>query len=568
MPTPFAELAGLSLTLRQTPKRLAAMERIGAFLAHLPSSEVRAATLLLLGRALPKGDPRTLEVSGATLWRAVRALAHRQAPSAPGARPSTNAAAPRSITEDAGVAARALLAEEGGHIFPESATLTLQDVSDALISLAEIRGKGAAARREALLVDLLGRATADELEVIVRIVLGDMRQGADEGVVLEAVARRPDIGQARITRAKMLLGDASRVVEIACTEGAAGLDGVRLEPFRPLAPMLAQKAETATDALALCGGRAVLEHKLDGARLQIHIHDGKVRLFTRRLSEVTESLSDVCAAVREALPLNDAIVEGEVVPVDRSGRPLPFQDLMRRFRRVHSVDERAAEIGTRVYLFDLLAMNGDPLLDTPQCERWSRLVAALSPTPSVVLVPRLETTDDAAATAFTLDAIDRGYEGVMAKNPTSPYSPGVRGRAWLKIKKVHTLDVVVVAADWGYGRRNGWLSNYHLAVRDDNGDFTEVGKTFKGLSDAEFEQLTARLLGLRDGPAEAPTVRVRPSVVLEVAFSDVQASPTYPCGYALRFARVVRIRDDKTADEIDTVARVREQFERQQSAAF
>lgn len=553
MATPFGPLAHLSLELRRTSKRLAAMAHIGAFLRTLAPEEVRPGVMLLLGRVRPKGDPRPLEVSGATLWRAVRALT------------STDARDPHlGRQEDVGVGVRTVL-EAGGHPFSPTPALGLLEVHALLSALADVAGTGAAARRQALLTDLLRRATADEVEVLARIIVGDMRQGANEGVVLEAIGRLPDIGPARASRARMLLGDVSHVAEIALGEGAEGLDRLGVAYFRPLSPMLAQKAETAAEALAMCAGTASFEHKLDGARLQIHLQGDTVRLFTRRMTEVTDSLPDVVSAAREALRLREGIAEGEVVPVDVQGRVLPFQELMRRFRRVHEVDAQAAEIGTRLYLFDLLAADGEVLLDAPQRVRWARLTEVLEPHPSAVLVPHLHTSDPQAATAFYEDAVQRGQEGIMAKSPESPYTPGQRGRAWLKIKKVHTLDVVVVAADWGYGRRRGWLSNYHLAVRGDDG-WVEVGKTFKGVSDAELETLTTRLSALHEGSLEDATVRVRPAVVLEVAYSDVQRSPQYAGGVALRFARVVRIRDDKTADEADTLATVQAQLARQAAA--
>jgi DNA ligase-1 len=556
--TRFAELARLSLDLKSTAGRLASMERIARFLRSLEAEEIRPSVLMLLGRVRPPGDPIKLEVSGAVLGKAVRVLA---GPREEGSGPS----------EDIGTAIRDRLEASASWRAPAESSASILEVHEALLELGEVAGKGAAARRVERLRDLLARLSLDEAEILSRIVVHDMRHGADEGVVLEAIARMLDIPRARAARAQMLLGDVSRVAEIGLREGPDALRAVGVEYFRPLKPMLAQKAETIAEALEICGGRASIEHKLDGARLQIHLRGGEIRLFTRRLSEVTESLPDVIAAIRRALPLEDGIAEGELVPIDRQGRLLPFQELMRRFRRVHGVEDNAREVGARLYLFDLLAADGEVLLDAPLEERQGRLEATLVESKDglaeVTLVPRLLTSSAEEGQRFYDDAVGRGYEGVMVKDSRSAYTPGVRGRAWLKVKKIHTLDLAVVAADWGYGRRRGWLSNYHLAVRDRSGDLVEVGKTFKGMTDAEFEEMTGRLLALKTSEV-GHTVRCRPAVVLEIAYSDIQRSPQYACGFALRFARVVRVRDDKTVAEIDTLDSVREQYERQQAAAF
>lgn len=547
----FVELARLSLALKGTTSRLTSMERVGSFLRRLEGAEIRPAVLMLLGRVTPFGA-KPLEVSGAALGRVLRQLG--------GGRGGQG--------EDFGASIRAALEASETFAFASEPTLGLREVHERLLGMVGERGKGSSERRIAVLVDLFRRCTADEAEVLARIVLRDMRQGANEGLLLEALARAVDVPRDRVSRAQMLVGDLSEVARIALLEGEAGIEAVAFAHFRPLKPMLAQKAENVAEALDLCGGRASLEYKMDGARLQIHRRGEQVRLFSRRLSEVTPSLPDVVSFVRSQVGLDDFIAEGELVPVDASGRPVAFQELMRRFRRVHDVEALAAEVPVRLYLFDLLASRGAELIDAPLSERWEQLAAAVSESEQVVLVPRLVTSDAVEGEAFYVDAVARGYEGVMAKDLRSAYTPGVRGRAWLKIKVAHTLDVVVVGADWGYGRRSGWLSNYHLAVRGPSGELLEVGKTFKGLTDAEFVAMTSRLLALQSAEQRGSTVPVTPDVVLEVAFSDIQKSPQYACGYALRFARVVRIRDDKGPGDIDTIAAVEAQYARQLGAEF
>jgi DNA ligase-1 len=326
--------------------------------------------------------------------------------------------------------------------------------------------------------------------------------------------------------------------------------------------MLAQTAEGATEALALFGGRAGIEEKLDGARVQIHRRGAECRLYSRRLQDLSASLPDLVALVGRDLAVPAAILEGEVVPVDRHGASLPFQELMRRFRRVKDVERLVDEVPVRLRLFDALQVGDEPLIDRPYAERWSTLDRVRG---ALETVGRAVPASGAEAEAFYARAVADGLEGVMMKGLDARYSPGVRGRGWLKVKSVETVDLVIVAADRGYGRRHGWLSNYHLAARDvETGSLEPVGKTFKGLTDDEFLAMTERLSALAVGE-QGPTVFVEPRVVVEVLFSDLQRSPTYRAGLALRFARIARIRDDKTPEDADTLQHLRTLFARQQA---
>jgi DNA ligase-1 len=324
--------------------------------------------------------------------------------------------------------------------------------------------------------------------------------------------------------------------------------------FRPLRPMLAQTAATAGEALVRLGGRAGVEEKLDGARVQVHRHGDACRLYSRRLQELTPSLPDVVAHVREHFAAPDAILEGEVLPVDAAGRPLPFQELMRRFRRVKDVSRLVHDVPVELRLFDALQIGDVPLIDRPYAERWAALEQARG---DVRVVDRIVAASPDEAERFLAGVLAAGHEGVMVKDLAAPYTPGIRGGAWLKVKRVVSVDLVIVAADRGYGRRHGWLSNYHLAARDEEtGRLEPVGKTFKGLTDAEFAAMTERLTRLARHE-EGGTVFVEPEVVVEVLFSDLQRSPTYRAGLALRFARILRVRDDKTPAEADTLAHLR-----------
>lgn len=383
---------------------------------------------------------------------------------------------------------------------------------------------------------------------------------------MEALAELTGAGLDVVQRAGMLLGDVSELARLALRGGRPALESVKLVLFRPIKPMLAETCESVEEAFERLGGRAAFEYKFDGARVHVHLKNGEVRVFSRRLSDVTESVPDLVEQVRRGVRAREAVLDGEAVAVGRGGKPLPFQELLKRFRRVRDVEAAARQIPLKLHLFDILYLNGRELLDLPYEERWRLLEAVVKPW---LLTPRLVTNSAEEAERFLSRAVGEGHEGLMAKRLDSPYRPGRREGLWLKLKPAETLDLVIVAADWGHGRRTGWLSNYHLAAYNpEKGGFEVVGKTFKGLTDEEFEWMTKKLLQLklRD---DGYTVLVKPEVVVEVAYNEIQRSPKYGSGYALRFARIVRIRSDKRPEEADTIQRVGElylkQFERKAS---
>ncbi|HXG16719.1 MAG TPA: ATP-dependent DNA ligase, partial [Calidithermus sp.] len=396
-----------------------------------------------------------------------------------------------------------------------------------------------------------------EREVLHRIITGEMRTGVSDGLVLEAVAEAAGVDVTAVRRAALVLGDLAAVAPIALGGGPAALAGVAPRPFVPLLPMLAELAADFAEVLRAHGGRTALEFKYDGARVQVHAAGGRVAIWSRRLSDVTSSLPDVVAAVRDLGP-TPFILDGEVVALDPAGRPLPFQELMRRFRRVHQVEAAIGRMPLALHFFDCLMAGGESLIDRPYEERWRRLVAL---TGGRYLAERTVVDSVAAAEAFRRRAVAAGHEGVVAKDLASTYEPGGRGKRWFKIKAAATVDCVIVAADRGSGRRVGWLSNYHLAVRDGQG-WAPVGKTFKGLTDREFAEMTERLWRLAEAD-DGYTVRVRPEVVVEVEYNEIQKSPTYPSGLALRFARIARIREDKGPAQATTLAELRALYDRQ-----
>jgi DNA ligase-1 len=548
--TPFAKLADLGQQLEQTRKRLELAALLADFLRGLALEEVPPAVRMIIGQVFPEWDERALNVS----WRMVETALDElvDAPSA-----IREEIARQAV--DGGEAVRMLL-EQTRRQPPQPPPLTTLQVFHTFEEMAGTVGKGSQGRKEALVRDLLSRATPVEAKVLVKVIYQEMRHGVNEGLMLEAIAKAAGVKLRLVQRANQLWGDLGEVALVALTAGESGLKQATPRLFRPLKPMLAQTAEDLNEAFARHAGQLALEYKLDGARVQIHRQGDQVRIYSRHLADVTTSLPDVVAEVKGALAATETILEGEALAVDIQGRPLPFQHLMRRFRRKHAVAATLAEIPVQLYLFDALYLDGQTLLDTPYQERWQALEAAAG---RLKLAPRLIPKTLEEGRAFAEAAYRDGHEGVMAKALDSAYTPGVRGKAWLKLKHIISLDLVIVAADWGYGRRHGWLSNYHLAARDaDTGRYLVVGKTFKGLTDPEFEEMTRRLLAL-EWSRQRGTIFVQPQVVVEVLFNEIQASSLYESGLALRFARIYRLREDKRAEDADTLQTLRQLYERQ-----
>ncbi len=434
------------------------------------------------------------------------------------------------------------------------ASLALADVDRAFDNVAGISGKGAQQRRRDELGGLFSRATLDERDFLGRLILGEIRQGALEGVIIEGIADAAEIDADEIRHAVMLASDPAPVAKAALLEGRGGLARFRLEPMSPLRPMLAQPAEGIDDAMDSLG-EAALEYKLDGARVQIHRVGRDVRIFSRRLHDVTDSLPDVVETAL-AQPAAQFIADGEVIALREDGRPHPFQVTMRRFGRKSDVAELSRSLPLNLFLFDLLHHDGEDLIGLPYRER----IANLEQAASAIRVPSIVTASAVEAAGFLAGAFELGHEGVMAKSLQSSYEAGNRGADWLKIKQAHSLDLVILAAEWGSGRRQGWLPNLHLGARDPaTNTFVMLGKTFKGLTDRMLEAQTRALLELEIG-REGHVVHVRPERVVEIAVNEIQASPQYPAGMALRFARVKRFRDDKNAADADSIDTVRELF--------
>ncbi len=494
----------VSRAVAGSPARGDKVERLAACLRHLPPAEVAVAVAFLSGEA------RQRQVG-------VGPIALRDLP-------------PATVTP----------------------TLTLSQVDATLAALAACNGPGAQRERRRLLGEMMGQATFEEQRFLCALLLGELRQGALEGVMMEAVARAASAPAGLVRRALMLCGDLGRVAEVALDRGEEGLRSFRLEVGRPLLPMLAQTAFGVAAALERLRP-AAFEWKLDGVRIQVHRQGQEVRVFTRSLEDVTVRVPELVEMAR-ALPVDAAVLDGEAIALRKDGRPHPFQVTAGRVTSQLDVRRLRASLPLTPFLFDVLHLDGEDLIDRPAAERQHALAVAV---PSALRVPRLVTNHLGAATEFLEDALERGHEGVVAKSLTAPYEAGRRGASWLKVKPHHTLDLVVLAAEWGHGRRRGLLSNLHLGARDPlASSFVMLGKTFKGLTDEMLAWQTRRLLEL-EVDRDAWTVYVRPELVVEVAFDGVQRSPRYPGGLALRFARVLRHRPDKLPQEADTIDRVR-----------
>ncbi len=515
----LGEFSSLCRSLASTRSRLTKTALTAEFLRRLEPEEVPLAVAFLTARPFPASDPRVLEVSWAML---------------------------SEIFDAAGATAAA-------------PGLTLLDVARSFAAVAEASGRGSRKAKAERLGALFSRATEEERHIIRSILQGEMRIGLHDGLIQEAVARAAGTDLELVRRAALFLSDLSEVARIALTEGAPGLERIGVRLFVPLLPMLAEITEDFGDVFKVHGGRTSLEYKYDGVRIQIHKRGDQVRIWSRRLTEVTASFPEVIAITRRDLRADSLILDGEVVAVGSGGRPLPFQELMRRFRRIHEIDAMAREIPVALYLFDCMMLDGRSLIDEPYDARWASLERL---TGGRHLARRSIPAGEDAAEAFLAEALAAGHEGVMAKALDSPYAPGSRGKRWFKVKPSETVDCVIIAADRGSGRRRGWLSNYHLAVTDSAGGFAPVGKTFKGLTDDEFRGMTARLQALQSGD-DGYTVTVRPDVVVEVAYNEIQRSPQYSSGFALRFARITRIRDDKGPAQATTLAELRAMYDRQ-----
>jgi DNA ligase-1 len=554
MPALFKSLSELLEKVEATKKRLALIELTGSYLRTLSAEEIEPGVNMMVGRAFPKSSQRTLDVSWSTLTKIFECISQfdwgifREAMASTG----DIGSATKAVLERAKAKKQTQLAEK---------SLTITEVRRAFEAIAQASGTGSRTKKERLITTLLSQATPIEAKYLVKIFTGEMRTGLHEGLMEQAVAGAFNVPKQRLQYAAMVFGDIGEVAETIKTQGAESLEKASFAIFRPIKLMLAQTAQTVEEALAEHGGKSAFEYKYDGARVQIHKQDDLVEIFSRRLSDVTESLPEIVETVKKNVKAQSAIIEGEVVSLDSAGYPIAFQHLMRRFKRVHGIADMAQRIPLTLYLFDIVYLDGKSLVMLPYLQRREVLAQNAG---GISLSKQIVTAKVEGAEGFLREAIDSGHEGLMAKQLDSPYTPGRRGKKWLKIKIVlEPLDLVITSAEFGYGRRKGWLSDYYLAARDPRtGEFLNVGKTFKGLTDAEMVEMT-KVLKESAIEQEGHRVIVVPKIVVEVAYNEIQQSPKYKSQMALRFARITRVRDDKTVQEADTIYRVRDIYRKQ-----
>lgn len=554
MSASFRSLSELLEKVEATKKRLQIISYVADYLKTLSSDELEPAVSMMVARAFSNYSPLTLEVNWSTLSRVLEKIASfdwrlfREA---------------MAITGDIGSATKSILEKSKAKKQTQlvQQPLTILEVRRTLEAIAQTSGSGARERKERLITTLLSQASLVEAKYLVKVFTGEMRTGLHEGLMEQAIAKAFEVPLKHVQHASMILGDVGEVAVILKTKGIEGLETIGFQVFRPVQLMLAQTANSVEEALTEQDGESVFEYKYDGARIQIHKNNKTVKIFSRRLNDVTESLPEIVELIKQNITAESAILEGEVIAFNASGYPIAFQHLMRRFKRVRDINQMVEKIPLSIYVFDILYFNGQSLIAKSYLERRQILQSVVG---KISLSKQIITSQSDSARAFLEEALEAGHEGLIAKKSSSPYTPGRRGKRWLKIKPVlEPLDLVITGAEYGYGRRKEWLSDYYLAAKDPKtGKFLEVGKTFKGLTDAELAELTKRLKELIVNQI-GHLFQVIPQIVVEVMYNEIQQSPKYKSQMALRFARITRIRDDKSPGQASTIDQVREIYERQ-----
>ena len=546
----FSTLVEIYEKLEKTTSRLEMTSIVSEFLSTVPDDKLPVILLFLMGRVFPIWSDKELGVGSKLVIKAISNVSGI---------PEFSIEDKIRETGDTGLAAESLLVKKvQTTLFQEK--LTVEKVHHNLEKLASVEGKGAQDKKISYITELLSFAEPVEAKYIIRLILEELRLGVGEGIVRDAIARAFNVDAKLVERAYSLISDIGEVAKIAKNEGNEGLKKAKIIPGRPIEVMLAQKVENVSEALKKLG-IAAFEIKYDGARLQIHKYNNVVELFTRRLENVTRQFPEVVKYAEENIKANSAIVEGEMVAIisKENRHPRPFQDLSKRIKRKYNIEEMIEKIPVEVNLFDIVYYNGKQLIDEKFNERRKILRKIINETNLFRLSDQLVTDDAKKAEEFYERALDLGHEGVMAKNLDAPYQPGSRVGYMYKIKPImETLDLVIVGATWGEGRRAHWLGSYLLAVRDpDTGDFLTIGRMATGFTDDQLKEMTSILKPLITEQI-GKEVKLKPKIVVEVGYEEIQRSPTYESGYALRFPRLIRIRDDKQVKDADTLQRIEE----------
>ncbi len=547
----FREFAEFCSSIEKISSTLEITAKIAGFLKKIEDDEdLYNVVLFLTGRVYPPWDERELGVGIGLVYEALKL--------ATGAEKSKIENLLRE-TGDLGKTAEQLVRKRKQlTLFQEE--LTIKKIREVFDTMSALTGEGSQKRKIRLLADLYVSSTPIEARYLTRLVLGEMRLGVGEGIMRDAIAKAWGVSSELVERAYMITNDFGRVAVVVKNEGKEGLEKLKIQLHIPVKMMLAQVAESVDSAVKEMGKVAV-EWKFDGTRVQIHWGNGKVTIFSRRLENVTRALPDIVEEVKRAVR-EGVILDGEAVAI-KDGKPMPFQHILRRFRRKHEIGKMLEKIPIKVYVFDILFADGEETIDLPLSERRALLESVVGNSEKILpaeqkVTDRVEDVED-----MYHQALNAGHEGVMMKNPKSPYIPGKRGKHWLKLKPVmENLDLVVVGGEWGEGKRSHVISSYELACIDEQGRLLRVGKVATGFTDEELEELTELFKPLIEYQ-EGKKIKFRPYYVFEVAYQEIQKSPKYESGYALRFPRFVRLRDDKSVDEADTIDRVARLYEAQ-----
>ena len=523
MATLFAELVNVAKNIESVKSRKEKVRILSTFISKLSPNEAVIAARFLSGRIFREYEDLSLGVGWSTIKNAL------------------------SLTKTTS-------------LLLNTSKPTLEEVYNVLNKVARVSGESSRQKKISYIYSLLSRMNEEEIEFLLRVIFGEVRIGASIGLLLEAISVFTKCSLDDVRRAYMFLSDIGDLARIAVEGGCEKIKEISLQIFRPVKPMLADMAYSVKEILSEHGGVTALEYKYDGFRVQIHLKNGKIKVFSRRLSNITEYVPDIVEQVKENVVADSVVLDGEALGIVE-GKPLPFQEIVRRIRRKADFIIFLKKIPYTLHLFDILYLNDEVLVDKPYNERREILEKIVRS--ERILAERTVVHDIVEAERVYKEALEKGHEGVVAKRLDSRYEPGIRGRSWLKLKQSDTIDCVIVAAEWGHGRRRGWLSDYHLAVLDEaTGRYVRVGKTFKGLSDAEFEEITKKLLEIKV-KEEGYVVYVLPHIVVEVEYSEIQKSPRYESDFALRFARIKRIRWDMDPREITTLEELKRRYNQQ-----
>lgn len=545
----FSDLVDVFEKLRGTQSRLEKTAIIAEFIMNVPADDLPIVVTFLVGRVFPIWDERKVGIASQTIIKIISAITYNS---------EKKVVESYKHTGHLGVTAEEMLQKRKQTMFFGADEITVRNVYDTFAEIAKLTGAGSATKKQRVLIGLLHRATPKEAEYIISLAMEYVLSGAKEGIMEEAIARAFNAPVELVRRANMLTSDLGETARVAMLEGEQGLGKINIRPMRPVRPMLAQNVASIQEALETFGGRADFETKYDGARLQIHKQGEQIRLYSRRLENLTDALPEIVKYVSQSVRADSAILDSECIAIDpKTGRPVPFQNILTRLRRIYKVEEAQKLFPLYLRPFDILFINGESLIDKPFLERRHVLEQNVAPLDETCKPATAVITDDAgAARELFQESVKSGNEGLMAKDLNATYTPGVRGKKMVKIKEVlDTLDLAIVSAEWGHGRKAGWLTSFEVAAYDEDTDkYVVLGKVASGFSDEQLVDITERLKPLIHAE-HGRIVDVKPDIIVEVKFQEIQKSPIYSSGYALRFPRLVRIRDDLSPGEVNTFAR-------------